>query len=120
MMLMWIIPVVLLIFLLDRPQPERSTRSWALLLLALLALPLIGMAFTGGWMHGYGGGWSWNGWNLAGGIVMLVGLGALGYAALRRGSAEADSEELRILKLRLAKGEISPEEYDLLRQKLNG
>lgn len=129
-MWMWIIPLVLVIFLLDRPRSGRNTRPWVLALLALLALPLIGMGFMGGGMHGggwmpggmygYGGGWGWNWWNIAGGIVMMIGLGALGYALLRRGGAEADSEELQILKLRLAKGEISPEDYDLLRQKLNG
>ncbi|MFZ5827527.1 MAG: hypothetical protein ACOY94_24760 [Bacillota bacterium] len=133
MMLMWIIPLLLLIFLLvDRPQSGQGTRSVALVLLVLLGLPLIGMVFMGGgmhgggWMHGggmmhgYRGEWGWNWWNLAGGLFMLAGLGALGYALFRRGGADSESEELRILKLRLAKGEISTEEYDLLRQKLSG
>lgn len=131
MMFMWIIPLVLLFLLLDRPGQKRDSRSWTLILLALIGLPVVGMIFRGGWfmggpmrggMHGYmwnggwGGNWSW--WGVVAGLLVLAVLGLVGYLAYRKG--EPESEEQQILRLRLARGEITTEEYDLLRQKLNG
>jgi putative membrane protein len=53
------------------------------------------------------------------GILLLVGLGALIWTMLRNrreGNSAADrSDSLEILKLRLAKGEITIEEYNTLK-----
>lgn len=120
MMFMWIIPVVLLFLLLDRPDRSRDSRTWVLGVILLAGLVLGGMwtmgGYMGGHMRGYSGWTGWTGWGWAVGLGLLILLGAAGYLALRRG--DSDSEEMRILRLRLARGELTTEEYDLLRQKL--
>lgn len=66
-------------------------------------------------MHGYGGGMGW--FSVLAMILLFGGLGFIVYGLLRRPAA-GQTEELHILRLRLAKGEITPEEFDLLREKL--
>lgn len=65
--------------------------------------------WLGGWMMG----------NSLWGTLLLVGLGALIWTMLRNrreGNSAADrSDSLEILKLRLAKGEITIEEYNTLK-----
>jgi putative membrane protein len=122
---------------------NRSTWLWVgvAVVLALVALPLFGMFMHGGgmmggaWgpmmggmmgggglpMHrfgGWGGGWLWLG--MAVRVLLFGGLIALVYSLVRRsaGYARPEAEELQILRLRLARGEITPEVYDALRQKL--
>jgi len=101
----------------------------------LILLPLLGgMSMMGGrYMMGpgmMGGGWSagrwgWGGMHLLGGffrLLVLVGVVLLITSALRRqgaispGTAEAP---LDILKRRLAKGEITREQYDELKKELS-
>lgn len=65
--------------------------------------------WLGGWMMGHS---LW-------GILLLAGLGALIWTMLRNrreGNSAADrSDSLEILKLRLAKGEITIDEYNTLK-----
>jgi uncharacterized membrane protein len=70
-------------------------------------------------MHGYYGygGWNWVG--MAVNLLLVAGLIALGYWVFKR-SPGAESEAMQTLRLRLAKGEITAEEFDVLRQKLQG
>ncbi|HEY3364067.1 MAG TPA: SHOCT domain-containing protein [Symbiobacteriaceae bacterium] len=52
-------------------------------------------------------------------LLLVAGLIALGYWVFKR-SPGAESEAMQTLRLRLAKGEITAEEFDVLRQKLQG
>lgn len=110
--------LILVLILADDPGGRRSGRLWPILLLAVFALPLMGMFWMMGfgawnWMHGAGS-WSW--WGLLSSTLILGGLAVGGYLRARR--SEPESEEEQILRLRLAKGEVTAEEYDLLRAKL--
>ncbi|HEY3363486.1 MAG TPA: SHOCT domain-containing protein [Symbiobacteriaceae bacterium] len=168
MMLMWIIPLVLVLaFLLPNKGQRLSKWTWALV--ALFALPFVGMllvycvggfggpfggryggplgsmmgpgggayrgpGFPGGPMgsmmgpgfgygYGYGGAGAWVGMAL-----VLVGIGLVAYFLYKRSKAAPDAapeaiegdDALRHLRMRLAKGEISPEDFDVLQQKLKG
>lgn len=122
---MMIIPglffLLLVLVLVDQPGRGRSGRLWPFVILALFAFPLLGsfgmMGFgAGNWMHGSG---TWDWWGVLGSVVILAGLAVGGYYLLRRWEPEQTQEE-QVLKLRLAKGEITAEEYDLLRAKLKG
>jgi putative membrane protein len=100
---------------------------------ALILLPLLGMATMGGWGMmgpgmmgpGFGGRWS-GGWGMPlGGILwllILVGIGLVVWSYARRnGAASTGGGEapLEILKRRLAKGEITREEYDAIKKELS-
>lgn len=116
MMFMWIVPILLLAFLWDCPDRRDRSTPWIMVVAMLLMLPVLGLFWMGGAMHGYGYAlptWAW----VAGGLLLLLAIGISGYLALRPGSRE--TKELRILKLRLARGEITPADYDLLRKKLS-
>ncbi len=122
MMFMWIILVLLVFALFGQSEKERSAGSWTAIALVLLLVPVAGWLFMmsrfgmGSFMGMYGhGGWGWAGWVV--GLLLVAGLIALGYYSLRR-SGKDESEEMRTLRLRLARGEITPEEFDLLRQTL--
>jgi uncharacterized membrane protein len=87
---------------------------------AVLLLPVLGMSFghfgmMGPWMMGrgfttgYGGG--------LGLLVMLLFVGGIALLVLGFTRRDAQSQEpLNVLKLRLARGEITPEQYEELKQ----
>jgi len=101
----------------------------------LILLPVLGgMGMMGGWGMGpgmmgpwAGGRWGWGGgMHLLGGLfwlLILVGIVLLITSALRhQGAAPAGGAQeapLDILKRRLAKGEITREEYDALKKELS-
>lgn len=118
MMLMWFVPVLLVLAVLGSADTVRSPRGWVMVALGLLLLPVIGWAtMMGGFgmgMHGYWG-WNWSGLVLA--FVVIAGLAVAAYFVLKR-SGNQESEAEQILRLRLAKGEISPEEYNRLHETL--
>lgn len=110
--------LILVLMLADQPGARRAGGLWPILLLVVFVLPMLGMSGMMGfggwnWMHGSG---SWTWWGFLGSAVILAGLAAGGYFLTRRSAPE--SEEQQILRLRLAKGEITTEDYDLLRVKL--
>jgi len=118
MMLMWIIPILVFAVLWDRPTPTGRSTSWSKIVAILLVVPGLGMLLTGGGMHGYRYGYALPAWSWYVGVaLLLLALGTIGFLALR--AEHRETEELEILKLRLARGEISLEDYDLLRQKLS-
>ena len=73
-----------------------------------------------GWDFGMAGGWMW----LILGIILIVTIVALVGAVTRDRSsggperADPSSDAARILKTRLARGEISPQQYEQLRRQL--
>lgn len=73
-----------------------------------------------GWDFGMGGGWMW----LILGFTLIVAIVALVGGAVRDRSADGaqrpdpNSDAERILKTRLARGEISPQQYEQLRRQL--
>lgn len=120
MMIGWILPLVLIVLLLSLRGDERSSRGWiSALILGLVALYGVGFLGMGG-MHSWGWARGWDGWtwpSLLGSLALLGGAGAGIWVLLRR-SPPAESEAEQILRLRLARGEITAEEYDLLRKKV--
>lgn len=124
MMIGWILPLVLLVLLLSLRGDERSSRGWiSALILGLVALYGVGFLGMGGmhsWGWGWGRGWGWDGWTLPSllGSLALLGAAGAGIWVLLRRSPPAESEAEQILRLRLARGEITAEEYDLLRKKV--
>lgn len=84
-----------------------------------------GMMGGPGMMGGQGmmGGFAQAGWHFWAGVAVhaLLIIGAIVVAVIAwRRTRSAEPAEVGILRMRLAKGEITPEEYDLLRQKLQG
>jgi putative membrane protein len=71
-----------------------------------------------GWGYGMMGGWPWIWWIV--GIAVVVGLVVtvvvLATSRARRGTATTGETPLEILKKRLARGEITKEEFDKLKQ----
>lgn len=116
MMLMWLVPVLLIFALLAPGSETRGTRSWQGLALAFLLISVLGGMYMMGGMHYYAG-WNWLS-VLVPAVLLIGGLGAIIYALVKRPDS-GRTEEDQILRLRLAKGEITPEEYDLLREKLS-
>lgn len=112
MMLMWIVPVLLLVLLLDRPN---RWRSWGitvpLLAVGLLLMPLTTMWGMGSMMHRYRI-WNWQSALVL--AVIIAAMGGVAYALSRRNPVE--SEEMHLIRMRLARGEITEEEYERLRQ----
>jgi putative membrane protein len=108
----------------------------ALVIIGVLILaPLLGGGMMGGWGMGPGmmggqwyggrGGWGW-GMPLIGGLfwlAILAGVVLLVTSAIRHQgpsrSVGAEEPPLDILKRRLAKGEISREEYESLKKELS-
>ncbi|MGQ0550059.1 MAG: SHOCT domain-containing protein [Armatimonadota bacterium] len=98
----------------------------------LVLLPLLGgMGMMGGWGM-MGGPWSGGGWGWMGGmqllgflfwVLVLVGVGFVVTSLVRRDGAAPPAgpgeAPLEILKRRLAKGEITREEYDALKKELS-
>jgi uncharacterized membrane protein len=77
------------------------------------SMPMMGR-FGGGWgMHPYFFGWGWL-WMIIGLVVVVGGVAALVVVLNRRKPTTQSSAE--ILKARLARGEITKEEYDKLKQ----
>ncbi|HYF96381.1 MAG TPA: SHOCT domain-containing protein [Symbiobacteriaceae bacterium] len=82
-----------------------------------------GMMGMHGMMGPQYGSWGWHGW-VGMGLHALLIMGAIvvAYFAWKRtrSGAPLESEAMQVLRMRLAKGEITAEEFDLLRQKLQG
>lgn len=109
---------------------DSLVRALLLVLAAIVLLPLLMMAFMmpmmglWGWGHMWDGG-AWNGTGPAwmgilmwlGFLIVLLGIGYLVYRAVSRSRDGADAaiEELR---LAYARGELSEEEYENRRQRL--
>ncbi len=110
---------------------------WVALLVIFLIVLFAGpFMFMGGWMmgpgmmgsgmmgwrgYGYGYGFNWLG-ALLQMILFLVFLGLIAfgiYYLIGRGKPTPSDRSLEILKERYAKGEISREEYDRMRQELS-
>ena len=81
------------------------------------------MGGRGGYMTPQYGTWGWHAW-VGMGLHALLIIGALvvAYFAWKRtrSAAPAEPAEIQILRMRLAKGEITAEEFDLLHRKLQG
>lgn len=94
----------------------------AIVLGLLLLLPTLGMILGGrGWMMGPGmmgpgmmGCWGW-GWGVAVVLLLIAGVILVVLGLARR---EGTDSALEILRQRLAKGEISQEQYEELRRLL--
>ncbi|WP_225336060.1 SHOCT domain-containing protein [Halomicrobium urmianum] len=99
--------------------------------LAILAVPLLVAATGTAAAHGggsYGGGMTGGGWGLFGGATGLWGLLWMGLlvavslyivSALRdRGSGGSDEQSLSVLRERYARGELSDDEFDRRRNRL--
>lgn len=135
MFFVWLIPLLLLAGLAS-PKEFRPSGSAIALIGGLLLLPLLFMGTFGGFPFGpgfgmmgshgpwFGSGYSasafrsgfdWGGLIL--GLVVLAALGLFIYYVTKRlpGPSDPALDELRT---RLAKGEISSQEFDELRQKL--
>jgi putative membrane protein len=94
----------------------------------LLLIPVLGMAFWGwGWMMGPGmmgpgmmTRWGWGGgWGgLLGLLVLLLLVAGVALVVLGLSRRETQDTALDILRQRLARGEITPEQYEELRKLL--
>ncbi len=93
----------------------------------LIVLPVLGMSLMGGWgmmgpgMMGRGmmGGWGYGPGFGFGPLVLLLFIGGLVLIVLAFTRKELKGEEpLELLKRRLAKGEITKQQFDELRQAL--
>lgn len=103
----------------------------AVVVLALLLLfPVLGMVLGGwGWMMGpgmmgpgmmgrwgWGAGWGWGG--VVGAVAVLLLVAGVVLVVLGLTRREGPDSALEILRQRLARGEISPEQYEELRKLL--
>lgn len=128
MMLIWLLfPILIATLLMQKEQPK-----WEWLLTLLLPLVFGGIAmhmFGSGMFFGYGmggrpgmygGGTVGFPWMaLVNGLILLIVLGGLVSFLLKRPTATPPKDEaLEALRLRLVRGEITPEEYENLRQLL--
>lgn len=107
-----------------------NSRDWTVVLLVIVGvivlLPVLGMSLWGfggmmgpgmmgrGMMGGYGGGFG--GWGLLTLLLVIVGV-VLIVRGLAGRAPQAD-EPLAILRQRLARGEITKEQYEELKQAL--
>jgi len=107
-----------------------TSRDWTVVLLVVLGavvlLPVLGMSFWGGGMMGPGGmmgGWGPGSGFVGGGgfgllVLLLVIAGVVLIASgLMRRDARGD-DAIQILRNRLARGEITKEQFDELREVL--
>ncbi len=111
-----------------------SSRDWTIVLVVILGavvlLPVLGMSFWGGGMMGPGGmmgrgmmgGWGpgfGGGFGLLFLLLVIAGVVLIVSGLTRRGvKTEQTDEPLQILRARLARGEISKEQFDELKQAL--
>lgn len=92
----------------------------------LLLFPILGMVLGGwGWMMGPGmmgpgmmGRWGWGWGGVAGLVVVLLLVVGVVLVVLGLTRREGPDSALEILRQRLARGEISPEQYEELRKLL--
>ncbi|MGE5674536.1 MAG: hypothetical protein ACM3XM_11745 [Mycobacterium leprae] len=159
MMLLWVIPVVILLYFLVERNGKFGS-NWGWILIALLGLPLVGMLFMGG-RGGYGMMGGRGGYGMMGGrgfgrgygpgmmqgwgagnapnalvntspvffwvraalcVLFVIALIVLAFVAIKRFSASRparEDEAVRELRMRLARGEVSAEEFEVALQKLN-
>lgn len=109
-----------------------NSRDWTIVLLVILGifvlLPILGMGFGGfgmmgpGMMGGRGmmGGWSGGGFGWGGLLfiaLVIVGIVLIARGLLARPGTTSDGA-LEILRQRLAKGEITKEQFEELRKTL--
>lgn len=109
-----------------------TSRDWSIVLLVILGifvlLPILGMGFGGFGMMGgrgmmgpgmmggwYGGGFRWGGLLFI--ALVVVGIVLIARGLLGRPAASSDGA-LEILRQRLAKGEITKDQYEELRKTL--
>lgn len=107
-------------------ETDSLVRAVLLVLVVLLVLPVLAMAFAmpmmGGhmwaWNDGTGAGWLWFvTWLVPLGV--LLGVGYLLYAALtRRDDGDREDPALEELRLAYARGDISSEEFEERRTRL--
>ena len=110
---------------------DTLVRTVLLIIAAILLVPFLMMAFLWPVMGMWGGGHMWNGgmWDGTGAtwmwiamwIVLLAivgGIGYLLYQAVRQPSREATDPALEELRTAYARGELSDEEYDQRRERL--
>ncbi|WP_336339638.1 SHOCT domain-containing protein [Haloarcula brevis] len=92
------------------------------MLMMVLAFPLMGM-WGGGMMGGYGmygGSWTWGFGMMLFWLVILIGGGYLVYRWLSGGGGLTADPALEELRIAYARGDISEEEYEQRRSKLDG
>lgn len=110
-----------------------TSRDWTIILLVILGvvvlLPVLGMSFWGGGMMGPGmmgpgmmGGWGPGGGFLGGGfgllflLLIVAGVVFVVFGLTRKDSrGTAPDEPLQILRARLARGEITKEQFEELK-----
>ncbi len=111
---------------------EPPRRDYAVLIIAglllLIALPLLWgiamMVMMGPWMMGGWFGYASPWWGIAAvvfGVLVILGLGLIAVWAFRgalSGEARGNQRAIAILQERLARGEITPEEYERMRRVL--
>ncbi|WP_129112674.1 SHOCT domain-containing protein [Halegenticoccus tardaugens] len=105
---------------------ETLGRLAIVVLVALLAVPILmmtgfGVPMMGWWMMGPSGGAGFGGWPLfmlVGGLVPLALLLAVGYLLYRAATGNETDSALEELRRAYARGELSDEEYDRRRERL--
>lgn len=111
---------------------DTTVRTILIVLGALLLLPFLMMLFFVPMMGMWGGGHMWDGgmWGTGGGapwtwivmwivpLVLLGGLGYLLYRSLRRSSDRELDSAIQELRTAYARGELSDEEYEKRRERL--
>lgn len=109
-------------------ESDSLVRLILLLLAAVVLLPVLAMVFAAP-MMGAGHMWGWDGaagtgpgwpWLLMGlvPIVVFLGVGYLLYAAVARGGRDEEDRALEELRLAYARGDLSSEEFEERRQRL--
>lgn len=112
-------------------QSDSLTRPLLLVVVAIVLLPVLTMAVMmpmmgmWGWGHvagggmwgGTGGGWMWLVmWFVP--LLVIVGVGYLVYAGVRRADTEGDDAALEELRIAYARGDLSDEEFEHRRERL--
>ncbi|THE63997.1 SHOCT domain-containing protein [Salinadaptatus halalkaliphilus] len=111
-------------------QTDSLTRTILLVLLGLFAIPLVmmlvmmpamgafGWSHMGGWMWDSPGGWVAMILMMAIPLLIVIGIGYLIYQSLGTETTEQTDEALEQLRRVYARGEISDEEFERRRKKL--
>ncbi len=104
---------------------ENKNVLWIVVLILAVVFLVLLIPSGMGTMHGrgWGGMMGWHGMGFGGAFMWLIGILIIGlviYLIIGGGTSagKREDEALRILKNRLAKGEITKEEYEELKRKL--